>query len=216
MPRLTRLLAASLGLALSATTFAGSVHAASPSASASAASFISSKVIPDIDGYWRLESRSEGVAYSTPAVTLFDSAHPAYDACGTGPVAGHEYCNADHTIYLDVGTDDSAAFGQLWATDSNFTIVTIIAHEWGHAIQDQRQAFNPSLSRIDMEHQADCLSGVFGRYAAANGWLDPGDLDAALALALRSGDPGHGPGWQRQMQFEIGYNGGSPAACNLA
>ena len=170
---------------------------------------------PDIDTYWRQQSRAAGVRYVTPKLVLFDGAHPVFDACSAGAVESHEYCPADGTIYLDVGTDSDASFGRLWATDSNFTIVTIVAHEWGHAIQDQRRGSGPRLSGIEKEQQADCLSGAFAHYAERRGWLETGDLDAAMALALRSGDSGHGPGWQREMAFEIGYEG-SPAVCGLA
>ena len=214
MPRLNRLLGAFLGLGLSATTLVGSAHAATPSTGVS--SFIKSEVVPDIDAYWRQQSRADGVAYVTPKVVLFDSTHPVVDACGDGVVEGHEYCPADRTIYLDVSSATSASFGRLWATDSNFTIVTIVAHEWGHAIQDQRRAFGPRLSQLEKEQQADCLAGVFARYSSRRGWLEAGDLDAATALALRSGDSGHGPGWQRAMAFEIGYDGESPAICGLS
>jgi predicted metalloprotease len=215
MSRLSRVLSVSVGLALSTTALVGSVHAESPTASA--ADFIESTVAPDIDTYWRQQSRLEGVPYVTPQVFLFDaSSRPPVDACSQKPVTGHEYCPADGTIYLDVGTSDEASFGRLWATDSNFTIVTIVAHEWGHAVQDQRRAFNTRLNTLGTEQQADCLSGVFADYAQGRGWLDPGDMQAALALALRSGDSSHGPGWQRERAFEIGFNGGTPSACGLA
>jgi len=219
MSRLHRLLAASFGLALSVTAFVGpftstSAHAASPSANA--ATFIKSEVVPGLDDYWRRQSRAAGRAYVTPKVVFFDNAHPAFDACSDEAVEGHEYCPVDRTIYLNVGTGDSSSFGHLWATDSNFTIVTIVAHEWGHAIQDQRRASTAGLSQLERELQADCLSGTFARFSASRGWLEVGDLDAAMALALRSGDSSHGQGWQRQIAFEVGYEGSSPAVCELS
>jgi predicted metalloprotease len=219
MSRQSRLLAAPFALVLTAAALlapaATSVYADSPGASATR--FITSSRVPDIDAFWRQESRAEGAFYSTPRVVLFDSTHPAYDACDSGPVDGHAYCPADRTIYLDVGTASSSSFGRLWATDSNFTIVTIIAHEWGHAIQDQRQRGTQNLSRLQLEQQADCLSGVFAHYSAGRGWLEPGDLQAAEALALRSGDSGHGPGWRRALAFETGYYSSTltPSACGL-
>src|SRR5215472_13166350 len=101
MTRLSRLLSASFGLALAATALAGSAHAESPTASA--ADFISKTVAPDIDDYWRLQSRWDGDPYVTPRVVLFDAAHAPDDGCTGRPVDGHAYCQADRTIYLDVG-----------------------------------------------------------------------------------------------------------------
>src|SRR5436309_2170639 len=109
MSRLSRLLAAPFAVALSAAALlAPAAYAESPGASA--ASFISSSVVPQIDAFWRQESRAEGVAYTTPRVVLFDTTHPAYDACDSGAVDGHAYCPADRTIYLDVSTATSASF----------------------------------------------------------------------------------------------------------
>src|SRR5690242_14213321 len=97
MPRTNSLLAASLGLALSAATFVGpavtAAHAASPGPSA--ATFIQTEVAPDIDAYWRQQSRAAGVRYVTPKLVLFDSVHPVFDACSDDAVEGHEYCPAD-------------------------------------------------------------------------------------------------------------------------
>ena len=64
---------------------------------------------------------------------------------------------------------------------------------------------------------AGCLAGLCAHYSAGRGWLEAGDLQAAEAPALRSGDSGHGPGWRRAQAFESGYYGSTltPGACGL-
>jgi predicted metalloprotease len=182
-------------------------------------SFVVNEAAGGIDGYWRTLFDAAGLPYSSPHIVLFDpTAKPIRDACSPKPVAGLVYCSADKTIYLDVSRATSVSFGQLWANDNNFTIVTILAHEWGHYAQDILGISSGGVSQLDLEHQADCLSGVFALYSESQGWLQTGDFEAAERLALRSGDRGHGRGWERVRAFEQGYFDNpqiSPAVCSL-
>ena len=50
------------------------------------------------------------------------------------------------------------------------------------------------VAPIEFEQQADCLAGAYAIDAELSGWLDPGDVDEALAITEISGDPPGPPG----------------------
>src|SRR5215213_8740726 len=102
-------------------------------------------------------------------------------------------------------------------------MVTILAHEWGHHIQnlqgivaakegmDEIAPDSQPLTMREVALQADCYSGLFARYARDTGWLTDQDLAEALAVTERAGDneindPGHhGTSEQRREWFSRGY-----------
>ncbi|MCU1453456.1 MAG: peptidase [Acidimicrobiales bacterium] len=97
----------------------------------------------------------------------------------------------------------------------DFTVAVVMAHEWGHAIQD-RVGF--SGRTVTKEMQADCYAGAWVRHIARGEsprfTIDVGILDQALAglLSLRdrpggsADDPAaHGSGFDRVSAFQTGY-----------
>jgi predicted metalloprotease len=100
----------------------------------------------------------------------------------------------------------------------DFTAAVVVAHEWGHVIQQRAQVQAPS---VILELQADCFAGAWV------GWVEAGDserfsidteqLDQALAgiLSLRDApgsaadDPlAHGSGFDRVGAFQDGFEDG--------
>src|ERR1700736_2313271 len=121
----------------------------------------------------------------------------------------------------------------------------IIAHEAGHHIQNllgilprvtrlQQQSGSKTESnalQVKVELQADCLSGVWVNREAKKrpGFLEAGDIDAALTTASAIGDDTlqrqatgrvvpdsftHGSAAQRRQWFMTGYQQGTLQACN--
>jgi predicted metalloprotease len=170
-------------------------------------SFITTLVVPDVDNFWRLTASQANLAYSPPRVRLMRSGEFLLSSCGSGPASGHSYCGLDRTIDLDVSSASRQSFGTLWQANQDYAIVTIIAHEWAHHVQN---VAGLRRSGILLELQADCMAGLFTRWAERAGKLDPGDLNEGVAIALSSGDPTHGTGLQRVGAFRTGYSG---AAC---
>ena len=83
----------------------------------------------------------------------------------------------------------------------NWAMAGILAHEWGHMVQNRPQGTAAEL-------QADCLAGAFMRAA------DFSEADAILfaELSFRNGDLewsayGHGTGIQREKAVLRGYRG---------
>ena len=103
----------------------------------------------------------------------------------------------------------------------------MIAHEVGHHVQQQlgtsdevsrlrrEQPGESNALSVRLELQADCYAGLFARWAAMKGRLDPGDVEEGIYISNISGDrPGtpptdpraHGTGEQRVGAFLRGYN----------
>jgi predicted metalloprotease len=126
------------------------------------------------------------------------------------------FCPLDSTVGYDNGT----LFPRLYKKyDSAFPLAQVIAHEWGHAIQNQTGTEFPLT--VLSEQQADCFAGAWVASVEQGGSttldLGPGDLDRGLAgmLELRDppgGDPtaerAHGSGFDRVNAFQEGVEGG--------
>ena len=100
----------------------------------------------------------------------------------------------------------------------SFTVAVVIAHEWGHAIQD-RAAF--AGASVTTELQADCFAGAWVKHVddgdSERFTVTTDDLDEALAgiLSLRDAPGGfaddpsaHGSGFDRVGAFQDGFENG--------
>jgi predicted metalloprotease len=125
------------------------------------------------------------------------------------------YCNAGKFLAYD----DEHLFPQLAATFGDFTVALTLAHEWGHAIQDQAGLAGPTIA---LEQQADCFAGAWvqriGNGDSTRLSLRSGNLDSGLAGFLTFRDPpgsdpsadgAHGSAFDRIGAFQEGYEGGA-------
>jgi predicted metalloprotease len=179
-----------------------------------------------IDIFWEARFQEAGRVYDPPqGVVAFDE--PIVTACGRAdPVREAAfYCVIDEKIYY------SAEFRTLIENQiGDFAWVIVVAHEWGHHIQ-AKLGFDlgvvpdraGEVAPVEFEQQADCLAGAYAIDAELSGWLDPGDVEEALAITEISGDPpgtawndprAHGTGDVRIDAFLTGYNAGI-AGCDL-
>jgi predicted metalloprotease len=174
-----------------------------------------------VDGFWsRHWSDFFTGTYTSPTVVgLYDGSDPAHTpSCGGEPLEAYNasYCPADGSVAWDANllVDGVDQIGDSW-------VYLVIAHEWGHAIQDQLDA---SLVAEGEELQADCLAAAALYGAAADGALtfDMGDdaelIGSLTALAdqmpwTMSSD--HGDPFQRLQWFTIGRNGGVQACFDV-
>jgi predicted metalloprotease len=92
---------------------------------------------------------------------------------------------------------------------------TILAHEWGHLIQDRLGLLYDVT--VEKELNADCLAGVWSGHAVKENQVDLPDLNEARRQLIAIGDqPGvpwtgtstHGTGPQRVRAFLTGLTGG--------
>ncbi|MFT4037801.1 MAG: neutral zinc metallopeptidase [Thermomicrobiales bacterium] len=170
-----------------------------------------SSIYSEIDAFWSATFRATDQVYASPGLASTNDPVPA--ACANGRDAF--YCQINSTMYLD-----PRFVAMIYSTYGDFAPIVVLAHEWGHHLQQLTNVPNVDSSA---ELQADCLAGVFAREAAQRGLLDPGDITEAVTISGEYGDnplwpqdiPGaHGINDERITSFMTGYITGL-SGCNL-
>ena len=200
--------------------------------------------VNSIQAFWeQVLPDQAGVDYE-PAPTNFFTG--SVDT-GCGPATsetGPFYCPADANIYLDITFFDAMLEGQLGAEGGPFSEAYVLAHEYGHHVQDllgtmgqvrTQQGENSDAVRLEL--QADCYAGMWTKFATEvedeNGEvfildLTQDDIDRALDAAAAVGDDRiqaksgrvnpetwtHGSAQARQYWFSVGLDQGTIDACD--
>ncbi|MBO4271642.1 neutral zinc metallopeptidase [Microbispora triticiradicis] len=191
-------------------------------------------VVNSIQKYWG--DQVEG--YTNAKTTLFSGG--VQTGCGSADSSvGPFYCPNDKHVYLDLSFFDElqSRFG---AKGGPFAQAYVIAHEYGHHVQDLLGTMNKvgqeqgaESGSVRLELQADCYAGVWAKNAVSTGFyaseFTDTDIKEAIDAAAAVGDDHiqeqaqgrvnpdaftHGTSAQRTKWFKNGYGSGDPGRCD--
>ena len=195
-------------------------------------------VTKDVDDYWTGVFKQANLPEPRVKYAWIPAGQTAASACGDDDGAMGDsaaaYCPGDDTIYIsekfasDIndGALDQSLPGSsqgYGGTMGDFAVAYIVAHEYGHEIQDELGLFDKygdQVPTMNFELQADCYAGTWANSAYEQNQLDDGDVQEAIDAALAVGDfdtenPGHhGTPEQRADAWQTGFQAGDPATCN--
>lgn len=214
--------------------------AQAPPAGDERAEFVAS-ILGETEDVWGAVFEASGSRYTPARLVLFSDA--VQSACGGATAAvGPFYCPGDQQVYIDLGFFRQMA--ERLGGGGDFAEAYVIAHEVGHHVQTlagtsarvneiRRRGGNVEGADgplVRQELQADCYAGVWAFHAQRrHAWLEPGDLEEALATATAIGDDTlqrqgqgrvvpdaftHGSAEQRVRWFRTGFETGDPGRCD--
>ena len=190
--------------------------------SSAAVNKLAMEAIADLQTYWSEEfPKLYGQDYKPVEGGLYaltpDSESGPACADNYGDVEGNAfYCKLDDSVAWDA----AGLLPDLRKKYGDFVIPVVLAHEWGHAMQQRSGFFDQNELTVSSELQADCFAGGWAKHAQADKVFEVtgADLDKSLAgiLDLRdtpgtdAQDPSaHGSGFDRVSAFQDGYDNGA-------
>jgi predicted metalloprotease len=190
--------------------------------------------VNSVQAYWQTELAAD---YQLAPTTFFTGG--INTACGSASSAvGPFYCPRDQTVYIDLSFFDQLE-SQLGAEDGPLSEAYVIAHEYGHHVQNLLGDLEAgggetgagSLA-VRVELQADCYAGIWMFHAVDTRYLEPitqAQIANAMGTAKAIGDDRiqqqtqgqvnpdswtHGSADQRQEWLNTGLTSGERSDCN--
>jgi predicted metalloprotease len=194
------------------------------------------RIIGSAEDIWAPLMQEQGARFVPARVTTYDHVTPT--GCGTGQsAAGPFYCPSDGGIYLDLTFFNE--LGQRFGAPGEFARAYVIAHEYGHHIQNLMGVMDRHGGRdqgadsnsVRIELQADCFAGIWATRADRRfNMLESGDVESGMQAASAVGDDTlqkgvgrgyvvpdsftHGSSAQRVRWFRRGLASGDVATCD--
>lgn len=183
---LTRRLTLTIGILLLLTTMTAALDSANSSHHTSGILFIVRDGSEELNQFWRENFVAHGWNYYGKVSAEAHFA-PTTTACGETSPQKTSYCFPEHKIYYNPERFDwfRARAAKALQSEGNGTVLAILAHEWGHAVQHQLSPFMLESTK-EIELQADCLAGAF--FGKRTGRTKPQEIEEALFFFANTGD----------------------------
>jgi uncharacterized protein len=161
--------------------------------------------VTSVQDFWEQAlPKQADVPYQDAKIVWFTSSTAS--GCGQATAGqGPFYCPNDKQVYLDPTFFHDMLQGQLGASGGDLAEAYVVAHEYGHHVQDlrgtlarnQSAATGPTSASVRIELQADCFAGVWVHSASTvkdeNGQtlisgITQADIASAINAAQAVGD----------------------------
>lgn len=185
--------------------------------------------IADVDAYWAEafpEVASGKKFQPVKRLISYDSNAPGRPLCGqnSSHLVNAFYCPPEDLVAWDRGK----LLPELKNNFGPMAVVTVLAHEMGHAVQNRAGTAKPDDPVIVLEQQADCFTGAYFRHVAEGNSqyfrVSTGTgLNEVMSVLnyIRdspdasnfTGDTAHGTAFDRVSAFQYGFSDG-PERCS--
>jgi predicted metalloprotease len=161
-------------------------------------------VVNSIQSYWEETLPEQAGRDYVHGDTVIFSDQVSTGCGGATSDVGPFYCPPDQQVYLDTTFFEDMLEGQLGGQGGDFAEAYVLAHEYGHHIQNLlgtmgkvRTQQGAESDAVRLELQADCYAGMWTKHATeaedAGGQvliqqLDQKDIEEALDAARAVGD----------------------------
>ena len=195
-------------------------------------------VVNSVQRFWDGVFQRSGRQYPYVDTVFFTDQVQTQCGVATSQV-GPFYCPRDQQVYIDLGFFDELQ-SRLGAGGAPFAQAYVIAHEYGHHVQNQLGVLDrigndrqgPESRAVRSELQADCYAGVWAANAVETELIEEltqADINEGLDTAAAIGDDRiqeqtqgqvnperwtHGSSEQRRRWFSRGYEEKRPAVCD--
>jgi predicted metalloprotease len=190
--------------------------------------------LSSLNSTWQPVFQQAGVPFKQPTLVFYQGG--TRSGCGSASSSmGPFYCPGDQSIYIDTSFYDEMNH-KLGAGPGDFARYYVIAHEYGHHVQNltgvaqqmssamQQNPRRANQLSVLVELQADCYAGV---WAGKNrNLIEPGDFEEGMQAANAIGDDTlthgavapdnftHGTSQQRMAALRMGMQSADDTACD--
>lgn len=191
------------------------------------------QAISDIEEFWKQAYNEAFDGRFRPVAELFSWDANGFDDIGfcggdTLGLVNAGFCHDDKTI----GWDRGELLPSLQEAYGEMGVTMVLAHEYGHSVQEQAGLVGENTPTLVSEQQADCLAGAYMRWVAEDQsprfTLSTGDgLNNVLAAVIAFRDPllsevdpeagvdEHGSAFERLSAFQFGFTDGAAACASI-